>query len=165
MIRRARLVAILLGLCAPAGAGQAQTPSASLDWLVGSWGGEGNLQGQTSEAKLEVRPALGGKFLELSYRLSTRGPRPYNFEGRAFYRPVSGRDWRADWFDSRGMVWPIGASVEGGTLTANWGTGETERGRTVYRLLPAGRLELVDTVRQPDGTWREFARHILSRAH
>jgi hypothetical protein len=163
MIRRLMLVALLVGLWASATAGQAQTSSLSLDWLVGSWAGEGMVQGQASEAKLEVRPALGGKFLELDYRFSTRGARPYTFEGRAFYRPVGGRDWRADWFDSRGMVWPIGASVERDTLTADWGTAETERGRTVYRLLRDGRLELVDTVRQRDGNWREFGRHILGK--
>ena len=164
MIKRLLLVALLMGLWTSATAGQAQTPSPSLDWLVGSWAGEGIVQGQASEAKLEVGPALGGKFLELGYRFSTKGARPYAFEGRAFSRPVGGRDWRADWFDSRGMVWPIGASVEGDTLTANWGTADTERGRTVYRLLRDGRIELVDTVRRRDGTWREFGRHILDKA-
>ena len=41
--------------------------------------------GNPSEATLSVRPVLGGRFLELSYRAGT-------FEGRAFYRPISAAD-------------------------------------------------------------------------
>ena len=44
-------------------------------------------------------------------------------------------------------------------LTADWGSAETERGRTIYRLLPDGRLEVTD-----NAGGREFARHVMSRA-
>ncbi len=44
------------------------------------------------------------------------------------------------------------------TLTAEWGSAETERGRTVYRLLPDGRLEVTD-----HAGGRDFAVHTLSR--
>lgn len=163
MIRRIVLALLLCLLAAPSTA--SPPAGTSLDWLLGSWSGRGAIHGRPSEAKLELRPVLGGKFLELSYRLSAEGPPNFSFEGRAFYRPVAGDDggWQADWFDSRGMAWPIAAKSEGSVLTADWGSAETERGRTVYRLLADNRLEVVDTVRQADGRWREFARHLYQK--
>jgi hypothetical protein len=150
---RALLAAVALVCTAPAAAQDV----AALGWLSGSWQGSGNMFGRPSEARLEVRPALGGRFVELSYRAGS-------FEGRAFYRPAEDGSWRATWFDNRGMSFPIGALLEGRTLTANWGSAETERGRTVYRLAEDGRLYVSDSVLRPDGSHREFAAHILARA-
>lgn len=139
--------ASLLLAAAPAAAQEA----GNLDWLAGSWRGAGTMFGQPSEAALDVRPALGGRFVELSYRAG-------GFEGRAFYSPAGEGRWRAAWFDNRGVTFPIAAAVADRTLTADWGSAETERGRTVYRLLPDGRLEVSDTA-----AGREFARHLLAR--
>ncbi len=77
---------------------------------------------------------------------------------------VSGR-WRATWFDNRGVSFAIAADLAGRTLTSDWGSAETERGRTVYRLLDDGRLEVADTVIPRDGEARLFARHMLTRAN
>jgi hypothetical protein len=44
-------------------------------------------------------------------------------------------------------------------LTALWG----ERGKTVYRLLEKGELEVTDSVKRPDGSWAEFGRSTLKR--
>ncbi len=152
MIKAAALLLALL-CAAPAAA---QAPAGSLDWLVGSWRGTGTRMGAATEARLDVRPALAGRFVELSFVSS-------GFEGRAFYRRVDGARWRGEWFDIRGVHFGIDA-VEGvRTLTADWGSDATERGRTVYRLLEDGRLELVDRVTGRDGTSREFARHLLRR--
>ena len=130
--------------------------AASLTWLEGSWRGPGTMFDRASEARLEVRPALGGRFMELSW--STGG-----FEGRAFYRPAGwpaseGGGWRATWFDSRGISFPILAVATPRLLTAHWGSEDTERGRTTYRLLPDGRLEVID-----HAGGRDFASHILTR--
>ncbi|HYI47747.1 MAG TPA: hypothetical protein VEX35_04705 [Allosphingosinicella sp.] len=134
-------------------AAQAPAPdTAGLGWLSGSWQGPGTMFGNASTARLEVRPALGGRFLELSWRAG-------GFEGRAFYRPVGEGRWRATWFDNRGLSFPVEAVLAGRTLSADWGSAETERGRTVYRLLPDGRLEVTDTA-----GGRDFARHVLGRA-
>ena len=134
-------------------AAQAPAPApevSTLAWLQGNWQGAGTMFGRASEARLEIRPALGGRFLELSYRA---GP----FEGRAFYRPTGESRWRATWFDNRGISFPIEAVAAGRTLTAEWGSADTERGRTIYRLLPDGRLEVTD-----HAGGRDFAVHTLS---
>ena len=148
MIRILSLLLALL-LAAPAAA-------APLDWLVGRWQGPGSRMGTATEATLDVRPALSGRFVEFSYSSS-------GFEGRAFYRPVEGTRWRGEGFDNRGVHFGIDAVAGERSLTADWGTPGTERGRTVYTLRQDGRLELVDTVVGRDGQSREFARHLLTR--
>ena len=161
-VRAAPLAIALLGLCAPAAAqspaaAPAATATAPLAWLVGRWQGTGSRMGSPTSATLEVRLALGGRFVELSYVSS-------GFEGRALYRPVEGARWRGEWFDIRGVHFGIDAEVAPNLLMANWGSAETERGRTGYRLGDDGRVEVVDTVAGRDGTQREFARHLLTRS-
>jgi hypothetical protein len=153
------LFAAFAFLLTPPAAAQG-APVAGLGWLVGAWTGGGSHGGRASKASLEARNVLGGRFVELRYRLE----RPFAFEGRAFYRPAEGGGWKADWYDSRGLVLPVSAALEGTTLTADWGTAGTEQGRTIYRLLGDGRLEIVDFVLRPDGTRREFARQTFVRA-
>ncbi len=145
------LAAPLILLAAPAVA----QGEAALPWLVGSWQGSGTMFGNASEATLDVHPTAEG--FDLRYRAG-------RFEGRAAYRPLGAGRWQASWSDNRGVSFPIAATVDGQTLTADWGSAETERGRTVYRLMPDGRLEVTDTVATQGGGSREFARHVLARA-
>ncbi len=152
----AALLAALPAAAQPQSAPPVQQRPAPLDWLAGSWRGAGTMMGRASEASLTVRPALAGRWLEFSYRA---GP----FEGRAFYRARDDVRYRATWFDNRGISFDIEGIVEGQTLTSNWGNADTERGRTVYRLVEDGRLHLTDSVLRPDGQYREFASHVLSR--
>jgi hypothetical protein len=147
----ARLWAALL-LCLVAAPAFASDGPSALHWLEGRWRGTGTMFGQASEAMLEVRPALNGRFMEFSYRAG-------RFEGRAFYRPAEDGRWQATWFDNRGITFPIQAVLADQTLTSDWGSAETERGRTIYRLLPDGRLEVTDSA-----GGRVFASHLLSRA-
>jgi hypothetical protein len=48
------------------------------------------------------------------------------------------------------------------TLTVEWGTPETELGRTVYRLVGVDRVEVEDFVRKGDA-WRSFGRASYNR--
>lgn len=141
----------------PAAPGK-QDDRTALNWLVGSWKGAGTAMDKASEASLEVRPVLGGRFLEFRYRTGT------GFEGRAFYRHVEADKWEANWFDSNGSRFTVGARLAGASLTADWGTAEARRGQTIYGLRGDGRLELVDSVTGRDGALREFARHMLKRS-
>ncbi len=150
----ARLIALLLLIAAVPAAAQ---DVSGLSWLAGSWRGAGTMFGNASEAALDVRPTLGGRFVEFSWRAG-------GFEGRAFYRPAAEGRWQASWFDNRGVTFPIAAVAGERTLTADWGTAETERGRTVYRLAADGRLTVTDSVLRPDGAYRDFASHVLARA-
>jgi hypothetical protein len=48
-------------------------------------------------------------------------------------------------------------------LSADWGSAETERGRTIYRLAEDSSLHVTDAVARPDGSYRLFASHVLTR--
>ncbi len=156
------LIAAALLIAAPAVAQEtpapapAQQPAEVMSWLVGDWRGSGTMFGNPSEATLSVRPVLGGRFLEFSYRAG-------RFEGRALYSLISGGRWRAQWFDNRGMTFPVVAHEIERTLTSNWGSADSEEGRTAYILAADGRLRITDSVRR-DGSYREFASHVMTRA-
>lgn len=145
------IAAVAILAAAPAAAQDATT----LNWLVGEWRGTGTMFGRPSTARLSVQPVLGGRFLELNYRAG-------GFGGRALYQFVNGGRWLAQWFDNRGTTFAIqGFQIEQ-TLRAEWGSPETEEGRTTYVLRPDGRLTVTDSVRR-DGTWRDFASHVFEK--
>ena len=58
---------------------------------------------------------------------------------------------------------PIKAHSEGESLIAFWGSPDQEEGKSVYRLVEPGKLEVIDAVRQKDGTWKEFGRFVVQR--
>jgi len=157
MVNALRAVCAALLLCLVAVPAIASDGPGALHWLEGRWRGAGTMLGNASEAVLEVRPALSGRFTELSYRAA-------GFEGRAFYRPVGDGRWQATWFDNRGVSFGIEALLSERVLTSDWGSADSERGRTIYRLLPDGRLEVTDSVAAAGGAMREFARHVLEKA-
>jgi hypothetical protein len=78
------------------------------------------------------------------------------FEGHAYYRPAGEGRYRGMWFDNAGMFRPLDARRDGDALVSQWGTPDTEQGETTYRLLPDGKMDVVDRVKGQDGTWRTF---------
>ena len=108
---------------------------------------------------------LENKFLRLNLRNEISAPnRPKQiFEGQAYYRSNGVDKYSAHWFDSRGISFPIKAQLEGNTLIAWWGSPETEEGKSTYQLIDEVTMEIVDSVKQKDGTFREFGRARLKR--
>jgi len=108
---------------------------------------------------------LGGKFVRLSLRNEMRAASGHTeiFEGHAYYQLKAAGSYEAQWFDSRGISFPIKAQVEGDALISFWGTAASEEGKSVYRLLDADKLEVVDSVKQKDGSWKEFGRFTAVR--
>ena len=138
----------------------------------GTWQGDGKTLGMNARLQLKWEPVLGNKFLRLSLRneMSRTGGPGQVFEGHAYYQAAnqtggggSETKYEARWFDSRGLSFPITAHVEGESLIALWGSPETEQGKSVYRLVGPGKMEVVDSVKQKDGTWKEFGRFLLVR--
>jgi hypothetical protein len=90
-------------------------------------------------------------------------PKTRLFEGHAYYQALAGGGYRGTWMDNSGAIRPIVARREGEAMIAEWGTPETEVGETTYRLLGQDRMEVLDRVRQKDGSWRDFGRATLVR--
>ncbi|HKR59689.1 MAG TPA: DUF1579 family protein [Pyrinomonadaceae bacterium] len=133
--------------------------------LVGAWAGEGKAFGGSSRPEMKWERTLNGKFIKLTYKAEFKSAKGavQVFEGHAYYKSLGGGKYQGTWFDSQGSQHPITAVFESDALTANWGTPETELGKTIYRLTANDEMELIDSVRKKDGTWQEFHRAKLKR--
>ena len=132
--------------------------------LIGSWAGEGKAFGRPSRPEMKWEPTLNGQFIKLSYRTTIQTPKGDEvFEGHGYYKSLGAGKYQGNWFDSQGSSHPISAVFAENALTANWGTQQTELGKTIYRLSSPDEMELVDSVQKKDGTWQEFGRAKLKR--
>ena len=128
--------------------------------LVGQWTGTGTVLNQPSKIEMSWSAELGGQFVRLTFR--NQMPKSL-FEGHAYYRALGEGRYRGMWFDNSGMFRPLEARRDGDALIAKWGTPETEEGETTYRLLPDGKMDVVDRVKSKDGTWRQFGQSGLMK--
>ena len=128
--------------------------------LVGRWTGTGTVVNQPSKIEMSWSAELGGQFVRLTFR--NEMPKS-TFEGHAYYRALDDGRYRGMWFDNTGMFRPLEARREGDALISNWGTPDTEEGETTYRLLPDGKMDVVDRVKGKDGTWRQFGQSGLMK--
>ena len=111
-------------------------------------------------------PALDAAFFRFVFdnRMTAADGKESRFRAEAFYRVGPDGGISGNWFDSRGMALPLTGSVdENGALVILWGTEETERGRSTYRLADDA-LEITDEVVGEDGNWRVFGQTRLVRA-
>jgi hypothetical protein len=136
----------------------ADTPSL-LRALAGGWIGTGTVVKKDAHVELALEPVLGGRYYRLAWTNSGGKDGRELFEGFAIYEQKPDGTLAATWWDSQGARHAIAATADAKALTALWG----ERGRTVYRLLDTGELEVTDSVKRPDGSWSEFGRTLLKR--
>ena len=136
-----------------------------LSRLEGTWQGDGKAFGIAANMELKWEWVLNKKFLRLSLKneMSMPNGQKQVFEGQAYYQATGADKYEAQWFDSRGVTFPIKAHLEGDALVAMWGSPDKEEGKSIYRLVDASTLEVIDNVKQKDGTWREFGRATLRR--
>lgn len=99
--------------------------------LLGKWEGSGTLFGQEASFSMYWSEALGGKFLNLAFtnRFTDRNGTERSMEANAWYHLDSGTGY---WFDSRGKTLPLTFGIAQDTLTVFWGSGEPEKGKTIY---------------------------------
>lgn len=145
---------------------QAGAPEPLLARFLGEWHGEGTVMNLPSKITMTWEPALGRKFTRLSFRNEMSAPdgKRVVFEGHAYYKARPDGTYEARWFDSNGASHPVAGAVKGNSLVAEWGTPETEQGRTTYELLPDGRASVRDEVRsKKTGEWRVFGESVFRR--
>lgn len=143
---------------------EASSTDAFMNRLQGTWQGDGKAFGMSARLHMKWEWVLGGKFLRLSLKNEMQSATGNTaFEGHAYYRWAGEGKYEGEWFDSRGASFPIKGNLDGDALTALWGAPGGEQGKSVYRLQEAGKLEVVDSVQQKDGTWKEFGRFVVVR--
>lgn len=132
--------------------------------LEGNWRGAGKVNGMDSTLTMKWERALGDRFWRLSFRNEMKGPQGViPFEGAAMYEQNAKGAITGSWFDSRGVKFGINGKTTIDSLIADWSSAETEQGRTVYKLTGADTMEVVDSVKGKDGTYKEFGRSQFTR--
>lgn len=138
--------------------------------FIGSWQAEGEAFGAPSTSKMQwANSELSGKFLKLDYqinRTTPNGPQGI-FSGIAYYQKPSSpvpanHEIRAFWADTNGSLHPVLATIDGQALIAEWGTPDTEQGRTRYQMTERDTIQVTDWVKTPDG-WRQFNHAVFHR--
>lgn len=150
-------IAALLLLLTQSGSAQ----DALFSRLEGRWQGTGTVLEMPAAVDLTWEWTLDRQFLRLTFS-NRMGPR--RFEGHAYYRALGKGRYRGTWFDNSGTIRPIEATQDGDALVAAWGTADTERGETTYRLLPNGEMEILDRVLSRSGDWRPFGRVVAKKS-
>lgn len=130
-----------------------------LNKLQGGWIGAGQLMKRASHVELHVKATLGRPVYRLLWRnVVTSEPRVL-FEGSAVYEDDGKGGISGTWWDTAGAKHSIEATATDSVMTSLWGA----NGRTTYSLLPSGELEVLDSVKRPDGTWGEFGKSTLKK--
>jgi hypothetical protein len=156
---------VAAGLVAQGGDVVAQTSKDPLlSLLAGKWSGTGTVMNQPAQIDMEWAWELDGQFLKLTFKNDMgTAPNTNTFAGHAYYRASGEGRYRGMWFDNSGMFRPLDAGRDGDALVSRWGTADTEEGETTYRLMPDGKMDVVDRVKSKDGTWRTFGQSGLMK--
>lgn len=136
-----------------------------LHFLDGEWSGPGKLSGTETTVTQSWQSALNGTFTNLQHTIwiEAENGRVMAFQGTGYYHQLPDKTLSGVWIGSDGNIHPLLAQVDENTLTVLWGNGQSESGKSVYRLLEDGSLRVVDSVENPDGSLREFASASLVR--
>ena len=100
-----------------------------------NWYGTGVLMGKEATFTMDWQNVLGNKFMKLEFennRKSAEGT-PIVFRATAFYKIVNDSMVVGNWFDNRGLTFPLNGSLKENEMTILWGNEETEMGKTIYR--------------------------------
>jgi hypothetical protein len=151
------VLALILLLVAVFGQPAPAQEASLIDRFTGAWEGHGELFRTDATFSMKWEWVLARKFVHLTFQNRVQGSGGVErvLEAQAFYKPSGEGEFEGTWFDSRGMVLPLRASVEDSTLTVLWGTPETEQGRTIYRLIEENKIAVEDLVLKGD-QWHPF---------
>lgn len=158
------LVALTAVAATVVAAASLQAGDEVFEHLAGEWRGGGEVRGMQSEQTMLWAPALDGGFMRLEFdnRMRRDNNSEFHFQAHAYYRAAPDGTVTGQWFDSRGVIFPLRGEHGPSRLSIEWGAPDTERGRSEYRV-DGDRLEVVDEVLLPDGAWRVFGRSVLQR--
>ncbi len=120
----------------------------TLQKFLGRWEGEGTLFGQAGEFSMNWEPAVGDRFLRLTFQNPV-------LQAEAFYHQTDD-GLNGTWFDSRGVQVPLTGTIDDSVVEVNWGSQDTEQGRTRYHLVNENEMHVTDHVLKA-GEWHPFA--------
>ncbi|GAB4524864.1 MAG: hypothetical protein Kow00133_13270 [Amphiplicatus sp.] len=132
--------------------------------LEGEWRAEGEAFGASAKSSMIWAPTLDGEFYRIAYRIEmTRATGIEVFEGVGYYQALTPESARGFWVDNSGDLHPLTVKIEPNAVTTHWGTPGDKQGRTVYRVIAGGSVEVTDWLLAAEG-WRQFNKAVFRRA-
>ncbi len=99
------------------------------------WNGVGMLMSKKATFTMDWQRVLGNQFIKLEFqnKRKSKNNKDIIFRATAFYKIVNDTTVTGNWFDNRGMSFPLKGHIKENELTILWGSNETEMGKTIYR--------------------------------
>ena len=123
--------------------------------FLGQWAAPCSFFGNEAQCTVEWGGGLNSSIVEMYYSVSVAGdPGRILFQGKSVLKQTDD-GFQGFWSDSNGALHPVAALLKGAEMKSEWGEAETEQGRSHYRLLDTGQLQVTDWV-LGEGEWRKF---------
>lgn len=99
-----------------------------------NWNGVGTLMSKKATFTMHWQRVLDNQFIKLEFQNKQKSENNEDIVLRAtaFYKIVNDTAVTGNWYDSRGMSFPLKGQVKKNELTILWGNDETETGKTIY---------------------------------
>lgn len=143
------------------------TQKSDFDIFIGNWTGKGTLFGTEGNFSMSWKKTVDDKFIELNFEnmYTTADGTKQKLSAKAIYWFTDEEHLKGNWYDSRGVVFPLKAEFKKKTLTALWGDDDSEeRGKTVYQLTDNKNIIVTDFVWQ-NGKMNPFGKATYQKAH
>ena len=158
--------AILLLFAIGQSIAQASDSTTIFQQLNGLWQSDGQAFGQTARSTMKWQSTLDGRYFRVNYNISF-GPADApsgSFTGVGYYRLDSESETVSGfWADNTGDLHPIDAAVGDGRLLSTWGIEGSKLGRTAYKILEDGKVQVTDWIWR-DGDFRQFNQNAFGKS-
>ncbi|WP_417619778.1 hypothetical protein [Parasphingorhabdus sp.] len=125
------------------------------DLVTGSWTASGNSFGPDVKSEMIWSKTLDGQFYKIDYRIIIDAASDKTFTGIGHYRATESNTTVGYWADNSGDLHPLSVTIGKDAIVSIWGVAGGKQGRTEYRLLNEGRVQVTDWLLTRDG-WRQF---------
>ena len=123
-----------------------------------NWTGSGFLMGEEATFTMDWQRVLNNNFIKLEFenKRKSENNEYIVFSATAFYKIVNDTMIVGNWFDNRGMTFPLKGSIKKNELTIIWGNDETEMGKTIYHYINHNIIITVEDFVMNNGKYYKF---------
>jgi len=101
------------------------------------WIGNGVLMDKEATFNMQWQNVLDNTFLKLEFKNKRKSDTNeiIIFKATAFYKIVNDTEIVGNWFDNRGITFPLKGTIKKNELTILWENDEIEKGKTIYHYI------------------------------
>jgi hypothetical protein len=113
-----------------------------------NWNGDGMLMGKEATFTMDWQHVLNDQFVKLEFQNKRKSGNNEDiiFSATAFYKIVNDSTVVGNWFDNRGISFPLTGTIHENELIILWGNAETEMGKTIYRCTSNNEITVEDFI-------------------